>query len=200
MQRTRRAARQLLVPLVPLLMVAGVTAACGGDDDEGDEDALAGDAPTTATSAAADTEDGGATEVVAVDYHFDGLPESIEAGTTLTMRNDSEQEVHEFVAFAIPPEETRSVDELVALPEEELFASIPGEPALVLVAPPGEEAMAIFGDGTLTPGRYLVACAIPTGADPDEFMRQAQASDGPPDVPGGPPHFTAGMYAELNVS
>jgi hypothetical protein len=180
-------------------MVAAVTAACGGDDDESDEDALAGEAPTTATSAAG-TNDGGATEVVAVDYHFDGLPESIEAGTTLTMRNESAQEVHEFVAFAIPPEETRSVDELVALPEEELFASIPGEPALVLVAPPGEDATAIFGDGTLAPGRYLVACAIPTGADPDEFMRQAQESDGPPDVPGGPPHFTAGMYAELNVS
>jgi hypothetical protein len=31
-------------------------------------------------------------------------------------------------------------------------------------------------------------------------MREAQASTGgPPNVPGGPPHFTAGMFTELVV-
>jgi hypothetical protein len=104
------------------------------------------------------------------------------------------------VAFEIRQEETRSAAELVTLPQSELFTHIPGEPSMVLVAPPGDDSIAVFGDGTLAPGRYLVVCSIPTGADVEEFMRQAQASTGgPPNVPGGPPHFTAGMFTELLV-
>jgi uncharacterized cupredoxin-like copper-binding protein len=187
MTRTARARLSLIVPLV---MLAAVAVACGDDDGE-DGEALAADTPA---------DEAAATEVVAVDYHFEGLPETIESGTTLTLRNDSDHEVHELFAMKIPDAETRSVAELIALPENELFAALPGEPATVLVAPPGEESIAVLGDGTLEPGRYLVACAIPTGADPAEFMRQAQAAEGPPDVPGGPPHFVSGMYAELVVT
>jgi hypothetical protein len=58
----------------------------------------------------------------------------------------------------------------------------------------------VLGDGTLhEPGRYVVLCGIPLGADPQAYLDAAQTSDGPPDVPGGPPHFTAGMFAELVV-
>jgi uncharacterized cupredoxin-like copper-binding protein len=188
-----RPARARLSLLVPLVVLAAVAVACG-DDDGDDGEALAADTTTE------DTEGAATTEVVAVDYHFEGLPETIESGTTLTMHNDSDHEVHELFAMKIPAAETRSVAELIALPENELFAALPGEPATVLVAPPGDEAIAVLGDGTLEPGRYLVACAIPTGADPAEFMRQAQAGEGPPDVPGGPPHFVSGMYAELVVT
>lgn len=186
-----RPARARLSLVVPLVMLAAVAVACGDDDGDDDGEALAADPAA---------EEAAATEVVAVDYHFEGLPETIESGTTLTMRNDSDHEVHELFAMRIPDAETRSVDELIALPQNELFAALPGEPATVLVAPPGDEAIAVLGDGTLEPGRYLVACAIPTGADPAEFMRQAQEAEGPPDVPGGPPHFTSGMYAELVVT
>ncbi|MGH9214314.1 MAG: hypothetical protein ACRD2C_27145 [Acidimicrobiales bacterium] len=69
------------------------------------------------------------------------------------MRNDADHEMHELVAFTIPPEETRSVDELVMLPEGELFTALPPEPALVLLAPPGEEATAVVGDVT---GEHLI--------------------------------------------
>jgi hypothetical protein len=45
-----------------------------------------------------------------------------------------------------------------------------------------------------------VVCAIPTGADPTEFLRQVElAQGGPPQVPGGPPHFVNGMFAEFVV-
>ena len=187
--------------LVALPLILAIGAAGCGDDDEDDASADATDAVSTTTTPAdsgdASTE---ATEVVAVDFGFEGLPDTIEAGTRLTLSNDSEVEVHELVAMAIPPEETRSTDELITLPEPELFAAIPGEPALVLVAPPGEESFPALGDGTLEPGRYLVFCAIPTGADPDELMQAMQeATDGPPQVDGGPPHFASGMYAELTV-
>jgi hypothetical protein len=183
--------RSALRIFVPVLIVAAIATACGDDDDESSSTA-----PDTTEPDSGDV----ATEVVAVDYRFEGLPERIDTGTTLTMRNDADHEAHELVAFTIPPEETRSADELVMLPEGELFTVLPPEPALVLLAPPGEEATAVVGDGTLPAGRYLVACAIPTGADPDHYIQAVQeAAGGPPNVTGGPPHFTSGMYAELVV-
>jgi hypothetical protein len=100
-------------------------------------------------------------------------------------------------ARAADASDTEGTIEVTAV---ELFSHIPGEPSMVLVAPPGEDSIVAFGATTLAPGRYLVVCSIPTGADVEEFMRQAQDSTGgPPDVPGGPPHFTAGMFAELLV-
>ena len=186
--------RLLALPLILAMAAAG----CGDDEDDAAPDAADALSATTAP----DDSNGGdaAVEVVAIDYGFEGLPDTIEAGTRLTLRNDSEHEIHELVAMAIPPEETRSAEELIALPEAELFAAIPGEPTLALVAPPGEESFVALGDETLEAGRYLVFCGIPTGADPDEFLQAAQEStDGPPQVDGGPPHFASGMYAELTV-
>jgi hypothetical protein len=106
------------------------------------------------------------------------------------------------VVFRLPDGEERSAEELLALPEDEQNAVLADdvEPAMVLLAPPGStEVIQAVGDGTLTePGRYLVLCAIPTGADPEAFL-DAPPSDGPPEVEGGPPHFTNGMYGEIVV-
>jgi hypothetical protein len=118
------------------------------------------------------------------------------------LTNASDVEIHELVAVRLAEDEERSADELVQLPEEELGALFAGPPTMVLIAPPsGAPHIPAVGDGSLTePGRYLLLCSIPTGADPDEYMAAAQASQGgPPDVEGGPPHFTRGMYAELTV-
>ena len=69
-----------------------------------------------------------------------------------------------------------------------------------MLAMPGEEGFAVLGDGTLSePGRYVILCGIPIGADPQAYLDAATEAGGPPDVPGGPPHFTAGMFAELIV-
>lgn len=179
------------------LALAAVTAltlgACG--DDAGDDEADS----TTTTEAAADE----TVEITLVDYGFQGLPDSVAAGTKFTVTNSSTAELHEFVAFKIPDAEKRSAEELLALPEEEGQAALGGPPAAVLIGPPGGgEMIAAVGDGTLAdPGRYLVACFIPTGADPQKYMEAAQASgDEPPQVEGGPPHFTKGMRAELTVT
>ncbi len=177
------------------LLLAAITAltlgACG--DDAGDDEADA----TTTTEAAAAT-----VEVTAVDYGYQGLPDSVEAGTRFTLANTSTAELHEFVAMRIPDEETRSIEELVGLSEEEQRTVFSGEPATVLVTPPGGEMIQALGDGTIDEaGRYAVACFIPTGADPQEFLQAMQESEGgPPDVEGGPPHVTKGMYAELTVT
>ena len=73
---------------------------------------------------------------------------------------------------------------------------------VLLQAPGSSDVIPAVGDGTLSePGRYLVICAIPTGADPMEYLEAAaQSEEGPPEVEGGPPHFVNGMYAEVVVT
>jgi hypothetical protein len=155
--------------------------------------------PTTSTPAASPIDDGVLT-IELSDFAFDGLPESVPAGTKLAVENTSSTEVHEIVALRIVDTETRSAAELMALPEGELRAATNPMPATVLVAAPGGRQIDALGDGTLSEaGRYLLLCAIPTGADPAEYMQAAAESAGPPDVPGGPPHFVHGMFAELTV-
>ncbi|HWI03995.1 MAG TPA: hypothetical protein VNT52_09245, partial [Acidimicrobiales bacterium] len=95
----------------------------------------------------------------------------------------------------------RPVADLVKLSEAEqeaIFGS--SEPAMVLLAPPGGgEMIKAVGDGTLREkGRYAVVCFIPTGADPQAYLN-APPSNGPPNVPGGPPHAVQGMYGEITV-
>jgi hypothetical protein len=116
------------------------------------------------------------------------------------MHNESDAELHELVAFRLPDDERRSPEDLVNLAPEDQAALFSGEPAAVLIAPPGEDAVPVVGDGTLTePGRYLVMCAIPTGADPAACMEAAQSGEGPPQVEGGAPHFVSGMVGEVTV-
>lgn len=211
--------------LIPLAVTGALLVACGDDEADNDateeptasaeatgttdatatEEATATDT-ATATEEATPTEDAAAetVEVTAIDYGFEGLPETVAAGTKLTLTNSSETELHELVAFPLPAEETRSVEELLQLPEEELMTLFPGEPATVIIAMPAtgpDENVLAVGDGTLTaPGRYAIVCFIPTGADPQAFAGAANSSSNePPEVEGGPPHFVEGMYGELTV-
>jgi hypothetical protein len=175
----------------------GSVAACGDDDD----DDSGADASTTSAAPEETAGDAGETAAItAMDYAYKGLPETLAVGSTLTLTNESEAELHELIAFLLPDDEKRPVSELAVLPEEELGQIFAGEPATVLLAPPGgAPQIEAVGDGTLSEaGRYIVICAIPTGADPDAYLN-APPSDGPPEVEGGPPHFTKGMYGEITV-
>ena len=189
-------------------------AACGDDDDDATDtgsdttEQAASSETTEAPSAVDDAGDGavedGVVTVHLVDYAFEGLPESVPAGTKLEVVNDSSGEFHELVAFKLPEGETRTAEELVQLPEEELFALFSGPPATVLLAGPnGGEQTAAVGDGTLAePGNYVLFCSIPTGADPEAMQAAAESGseEPPPEDPNaGPPHFVNGMYADLVV-
>lgn len=210
-------ARRRLAPLAMAGVLALSLAACGGDDD--DDAASDTTAAAATTEARAETTEAPAADTTAphtsahgdhptigvdgVDYGYENLPAEIEAGTTLTFTNTSDAEFHEMVVIRIPDEETRPVSELALLPQEEsdaIFAN--SMPALVSVAAPGEEGMPVLGDGVISePGRYAVVCFIPIGADPQAVMDAMQSeSSTPPDLGDGPPHVTAGMYAELNVT
>ena len=182
--------------LVAMTLALAVTVGCGNDG--------AGEAATTTTEASTTTSAPATStvEVTTVDYAFEGLPTELEAGTTIEVRNTSAAELHELVAIRLSDDERRSIEELLALPPEELEALFAAPPALVAVAPPGEDAFVALGDGTLDePGRYAIVCFIPTGADLQAYLSVFEANpDQPPQVDGGPPHFTAGMHAELLVS
>lgn len=193
--KPRTQCRRIMAAVALTLALAGA-ASCGGDDDDGDGEARQADATTTTIASPAE-----AVEITAVDYRFEDLPAELEAGATLSLRNGSDVEVHEAVAMRLADDEDRASDELVALPEAELGALFSAPPSLVLVAPPGEEGFAALGDGTLSePGRYLLLCFIPIGADAGAYLEALEANPGqPPAVPGGPPHFTAGMFSGLTV-
>lgn len=187
--------RTLFARAVAALALVLVLAACG--DDDGAADAAPSDDPVESPVTGGDTE---VVEIGAVDFAFTDVPASISAGTRLTLRNDAPTELHELVAFRLDDDETRSVEEILALPPEEMQALL-GEPATVILTPPGsDQAITAIGDGTLDEaGRYAFFCFIPTGVDPDEYLTAAATSDGPPDVGDGPPHIVHGMFAEVEV-
>jgi hypothetical protein len=202
--------------LAPLIVAALAFAACGDDgptesaepagtepaSPEATEPAVP-EAEAPATDSSGDESVGTVIDVAAFDYGYEGIPDTVEAGTTFALVNEAPAELHELVAIRLPDDEERPVSELVTLPIEQLGGIISGEPAAVLLAlPDGGPMIAAVGDGTLSePGRYAIICMIPAGADPQGYLEAAAASQGgPPKVDGGPPHLAFGMFAELAVT
>ncbi|HEV2069571.1 MAG TPA: hypothetical protein VGR26_07255 [Acidimicrobiales bacterium] len=185
-----------LKALATAAIVALAATGCGDDND-------AAVTTTTTESQPPPADAGGETvSITAVNYEFQGAPTTVAGGSRFTLTNAADDELHELVAMRLDDDTDLSVEELVALPEGEFEQHVaPGPPAMVIIAPPGEEGFPVVGDGTITePGRYALVCFIPTGADPDEYLAAAQeGGEGPPQVEGGPPHFTQGMFAELTV-
>ncbi|MCB1017439.1 MAG: hypothetical protein KDB10_20295 [Acidimicrobiales bacterium] len=189
MNRTIRTATTLAC----IGLLGGIGAACG-------DDAGASAPPTTVGHEhTSDDHDAMTVEIDGVDYRFEHVPESVPAGTRLSFTNRSAKELHELVAFRVDTDEP--LDDLLALPQDELERQL-GIPTAVLVQPPGApEAFAAVGDGTLTePGRYVLLCTIPQGADPEAYVAAAQAAQGGrPEGFDGAPHFTLGMAAEVTA-
>lgn len=182
--------------LALIFALAMVASACGNDDDD--------EGTGTGTEAGTEEAAGETLEVTAVDYAFDGLPASVEAGTEISLANESEAELHEFVAVRLPDDEDRPVEDLVQLPREEIDALLGAGVTDVILSLPGQTDTpgAVEGDAVLEePGRYAVICAIPTGVDPQVYLdAAAEAEGGPPEIEdAGPPHLAQGMFAELTV-
>jgi hypothetical protein len=163
-------------------------------------------------SASPEVSSGPVIEVTAQDYHFEGLPTSVPAGTSLTLRNAG-AEVHELLVVRRNDGVTESFDELLALPEEESLQKV--MVVGILFAAPGESAaMGMDATGAPSPmttlalaqeGDYLAICFIPQGTtELPDFSAQAAA---PPSAapaasaaPQGPPHFLLGMKQEFSVT
>jgi len=169
------------------------TAASATTEPAATEEATA-EATEEATAEA--TEDaaaeGDAVAVTGVEYEFQGLSDTLPAGTELTFTNGGE-EAHELVLVRIKDGETRPLEELIQLPpkQAEKVTEFQG----VAIAGPGEDGQVVEGELTLAEaGRYAAVCFIPVGT--------TELPDGPPaegEEPAGPPHVAKGMVAEITV-
>ena len=131
-------------------------------------------------------------EIAAVEYEFQGVPETVSAGRVGLRLDNQGQEVHEAVIFRIKEGEERSLQELVELPEDEGAEAV--EFKAFTVAGPGEASATIMD---LEPGRYGVLCFIPVGTTSLEQLEGLGEGEG--DTESGPPHFTQGMASEFTV-
>lgn len=157
-----------------------------------------------------------AVEVLATEYAYGGLPTEIPAGpTVITLVNDG-VEVHEMVLMRRADGVTDPVEDLLALPDEELGGKVQFIDAAF--AYPGESGSLV---ADLAPGNYIAICFLPIGNTPDqitamlagggseapgasaapmtEAMDMGSAPPGSGPVPGAP-HFTAGMIQEFTVT
>jgi hypothetical protein len=120
-------------------------------------------------------------EAVGVDFAYEGIPASVPAGTTaLTFTNEGE-ELHEIGLARINDDVTLSVEELLALPEEQAMTMVTFTGGAF--AEPGASDTTFL---ELEPGRYAAVCFIPQGTTHD--------TEG-----SGPPHVALGMLAEFTV-
>ncbi len=121
-------------------------------------------------------------KVTAVNFEFQGLSDSLPAGThAITLTNEGDQ-LHEIAVARINDDVTMPLDQLLMLPMEEALSKI--ELAGIAFAAPGETTTAFLD---VRPGRYFAACFIPEGT--------TTTAEGQ-----GPPHFTMGMLTEFAVS
>lgn len=162
--------------------------------------------PTDTASASATgggTGAGDAIEITAVDYAFEDVPETVPVGTELTLFNESDVEVHEMVVMRVDDDQTMPLDDILAEVAAEPDAPPPDWVTFkgISIAMTGEAGFEPEGPVVLDePGRYLLMCFIPTGADPDAYREAVESgATEAPDVGGGAPHVVEGMAAELVV-
>jgi hypothetical protein len=119
-------------------------------------------------------------DVTGVDFAYEGVPETIEAGTVaFAFENAAEKEDHMMGIIKKADGVDLTWQELLELPEEESESQVEfkGE----AFAPAGESSTAL---AELDPGEYAMICFIPVGS---------------PETEDGPPHFTQGMLQEFTV-
>jgi plastocyanin len=173
-------------------VLIGALAACSNSIPP----AASGASTSPSASAASPATSSGGTDVTVtgVEYAYQGVPERAKTGSIVSFVNGG-NEVHEVVAIRRNEGVTTTLDELLAMPEEESnkLVTFLG----VAVASPGETA-----PETITldePGSYVFICFIPVGTTELPSL----APDATPNeslLPDGPPHFVQGMVAEFSVT
>lgn len=130
----------------------------------------------------------GEMSVTAVNYEYSEIPSTFNGGgdTVVNLVNDG-SEFHEAIVFRINDDVEMSVEELLNAGEEVVGTSVT-EVGGVFAAP-GTTGAAVLD--LTEPGRYAFVCFLPTGMTPDVLESGVE--------PEGPPHFTEGMFAEVQV-
>jgi hypothetical protein len=122
-------------------------------------------------------------DVTATEYEYDGIPDELSAGYHVVNFSNEGQEQHEMFAFKINDGVTESLDEIFALPEEEIFGKI--TPVNGTFAFPGKNDTSSWN--LASAGNYAVVCFIPVGS-----VGETEGD--------GPPHLTEGMLQEFTVT
>jgi hypothetical protein len=125
--------------------------------------------------------------VTGIDFAYEDVPDTLDAGlTVLTIENDSEVgELHEIALMKLADDADITLDDLLALPEEEAQQYLdPAVPPVFAFAAPG---MTGGTTADLVAGDYVYACFIPQGT-----TLEAEGT--------GPPHFMEGMAGQLTVA
>ena len=122
-------------------------------------------------------------DVTAVDFGFQGMPTSVDAGLVGVNLTNEGNEFHEFVVFRKADAAGRSFDEILALGQQEAAGLLQEKGGTF--AAPGGRGVGLIELGE--PGEYMAVCFIPLGSTPE--------SEGD-----GLPHFTEGMKAEFTVN
>lgn len=121
--------------------------------------------------------------ITATDFEYQGLPATLTVGTkAVTLVNEGEEQ-HEVGVVRINDDVTLTVEEILALPEEEGMAAVTFKGA-AFAEPGGTDTSFVRID---QPGRYGVACFIPEGS--------TAGTEG-----SGAPHFTLGMLGDFTVT
>ena len=173
---------------IAIVCVVGLSA-CG---------AGAPSASPSANAPAITSPSGDALTITGVEYSYQGVPATAKVGTVVTFTNGG-KELHELVIFRRNDGVITSLEELIAMPQEESDKLVTISP-IVAIAAPGESAPEPI---TLEqPGSYIFICFIPVGTTslPTGDPNGSADPNASPAVPGGPPHFTKGMVAELTVT
>ncbi len=128
------------------------------------------------------TEECGETvNVTALDYAFEGLPESLPPGeTAFRLVNQTKAgEEHEMVLLRRQEGADETIAGLLELPEEELFSKVEFTGVAFTSDEPGQASLVVVD---LTPGEYIAVCNIPVGGGEE-----------------GEPHSARGMVHEFSV-
>jgi hypothetical protein len=119
--------------------------------------------------------------VTAVDYGFEGVPETMDAGTAIfTMTNEGD-EGHEMILFRRNDGVEESFEALLEMDDAMEFVEF----TAATFAPAGETSSAA---AELPAGEYAMVCFIPVGSD-----AYGESGD-------GPPHVVEGMWTSFSVS
>lgn len=149
-------------------------------------------------------------EFVVTSHAFGSLPARIGAGSTLQMTNGSADDFHRLLVFRLADTDTRSAEELAALPFEPdetaeagngLPAGLGGTLAGVLSAPPGTPGRQPTGEVGLAMeevGRVAILDTLPVEAEIDAAI-EAENSGDFSGLQEGPFHYQQGELAIIEV-
>lgn len=136
-------------------------------------------------------------DVQGMDYAYEGVPETLEAGTYGITFENAGAEVHEMVMFRLA-EDAGTVEELLELPDDQLEQQLTFVTAAF--APPNEQDVTFVR--LEEPGRYALVCFIPQGTTSLEQLEEEPPpgeTPAPDASPPAPPHVALGMSQELTV-